>query len=658
MKFNEFPFVRYTVFFVSGVLLYPHLGPLEPSPFFIYLLLSWAVFTVLSAAYRPAFRKPYYFVMPVLAYASLFLAGIWVAAINDVNNDPQHLFHQEDISGYLAEVKELDQQKARSIGNLLEVSAIETTTGWKGANGKIQVYHRSDKALEPGTVLLVSGAPQRISPPKNPETFDYAAFMAGKQIYFSHFIDTAFIVLGKEELSVWYGGILKLRQYLELKIAEYVQDEAAVQIAKALLLGQKADLDEEIGEAYATAGAMHILAVSGLHVGIIYGFFFLFFKPHQMRGYKRAVFLAMVVVLIWFYAAITGLSPSVLRAATMFTFISMAQIKSRNPSIFNPLALSALVLLVYDPFLVYAVGFQLSYTALLGILLFQPMIAKLWYPEEKWLNYLWDIITVGIAAQLATFPLAIHYFNVFPTYFMLSNLLAIPGAFVIMSLGIPFLLFSAFPLLATGMGYLLDVALQLLNAGIFSLQHLPFAKIDQIYFQLPEMILIWAFLFFVYLLVETRKKPVLILVFVTLFLLSGFRVYKTFLKINQNYLVIYRLEGGMALDYTYRGNLYSMAWQVKPDEFNYEILPHRIKVTGTSGKFLVVRDKGSLLYLELPCGRRLTLDKDSRLPTDGRELEMHLWEAGNWQVFDPTDMPTALPQAAIKISFNNRRPFL
>ncbi|MBD3627406.1 ComEC/Rec2 family competence protein [Cyclobacterium sp.] len=658
MKFNEFPFVRYTVFFVSGVLLYPYWGPLEPFLFFIYLLLLWVVFTVLSAAYSPAFRKPYYFVMPVLAYASLFLAGIWVAAINDVNNDPQHLIHQEDISGYLAEVKELDQQKARSIGNLVEVSAIETTTGWKPANGKIQVYHRSGKALEPGTVLLVSGAPQRISPPKNPETFDYAAFMAGKQIYFSHLIDTDFTVLGKEELAFWSGGILKLRQYLELKIAEYVQDEAAVQIAKALLLGQKADLDEEIGEAYATAGAMHILAVSGLHVGIIYGFFFLFFKPHQMRGYKRAVFLTMVVVLIWIYAAITGLSPSVLRAATMFTFISMAQIKSRNPSIFNPLALSALVLLVYDPFLVYAVGFQLSYTALLGILLFQPLIAKLWYPETKWLSYLWDIITVGIAAQLATFPLAIHYFNVFPTYFMLSNLLAIPGAFVIMSLGIPFLLFSSFPLLASGMGYLLDVALQLLNAGIFSLQHLPFAKIDQIYFQLPEMILIWAFLFFVYLLVETRKKPVLILVFVTLFLLSGFRVFKTFLKINQNYLVIYRLEGGMALDYTYRGNLYSMAWQVKPDEFNYEILPHRIKVTGTSGKFLVLRDNGSLLHLELPCGRGLTLDKDSRLPTDGRKLDMHLWEAGNWQVFDPANMPTSLPQTAIKISFNNSRASL
>lgn len=658
MKFNEFPFVRYTVFFVSGVLLYPYWGPLEPPGVFIYLFLLWVVFTVLSAAYRPAFRRIYYFVMPVLAYASLFIAGIWVAAINDVNNDPQHLFHQENISGYLAEVRQLDQQKARSIGNLVEVCAIETATGWKPANGKIQIYHRSGNALEPGTVLLVSGAPQRISPPKNPETFDYAAFMAGKQIYFSHFIDTDFTVLGKEELSVWSGGIVKLRQYLELKIAEYVQDEAAVQIAKALLLGQKADLDEEIGEAYATAGAMHILAVSGLHVGIIYGFFFLFFKPHQMRGYKRAVILAMVVVLIWFYAAITGLSPSVLRAATMFTFISMAQIKSRNPSIFNPLALSALVLLVYDPFLVYAVGFQLSYTALLGILLFQPMIAKLWYPDAKWLSYLWDIITVGIAAQLATFPLAIHYFNVFPTYFMLSNLLAIPGAFVIMSLGIPFLLFSTFPLLASVMGYLLDVALQLLNAGIFSLQHLPFAKIDQIYIQLPEMILIWVFLFFVYLLAETRKKPVLILVFVTLFLLSGFRVYKTFLKINQNYLVIYRLEGGMALDYTYRGDLYSMAWQVKPDEFTYEILPHRIKVTGTSGKFLVVRDNGSLLQLELPCGRRLTLDKDSRLPADGRELELHLWEAGNWQVFDSTTMPTALPQAAIKISFNNRQASL
>lgn len=654
MKFNEFPFVRYTVFFLLGVLVYPYWGPFQPDSFFIYLFIFWAVFTGLSLVYRPALRKAYYFAMPVLAYGCLFLAGISVAAMHDANNDPRHLIHQENISGYLAKVLEPDQKKANSFGNLVEVEAVKTPAGWEAVKGTVQIYHRSTAALEPGAVLMIAGAPQRIAPPLNPATFDYATFMARKGIYHTHFIDADFNLITREELSFWRGGILALRQHLEQKVQEYVGDAAAVQIGKALLLGQKEDLDEDIGEAYATAGAMHILAVSGLHVGIIYGFFYLFFKPQRMKGHKRAVFLGMIVILIWVYAAITGLSPSVLRAATMFTFISMAQIKSRSPSIFNPLALSALVLLVYDPFLVYAVGFQLSYTALLGILLFQPLIARLWYPESKWLSYFWDILTVGLAAQLATFPLAIHYFHVFPTYFMLSNLMAIPGAFLVMSLGIPFLLLSSFPLLAAVMGYLLDLALQLLNFGIFSLQHLPFSKIDHLYFQVPEMILIWSLLFFIYLLVETRKKQALVLVFISLFLFSGYRIYTSFQRMNQQYLVIYQLQQGMAVDYFYQGQLYALAWHLNPRDFKYQILPHRIKITGTSRNFLLVRDKGRELHLDLPCGRHLVLDKETHLPIDRRGMELHRWEAGNWRRYEPAKFPEPLPKAALKISLNNR----
>ncbi|SHN01272.1 competence protein ComEC [Cyclobacterium lianum] len=658
MKFNEFPFVRYTACFIAGVLAYGYWGPLQPRFLMVFVLALWSIFTVSTTIYRPGFRKLYYFFSPALAYGCLFLTGLWVAALHDVHNDPKHIYHQKCISAYLAEVLETDQRKARSFGNLVAITAVETPQGWQVAKGKVQIYHRSEKPLIPGAILHISGAPQSIAPPKNPEAFDYATFMARKQIFFSHFIGNDFKNVGEGKQSIWRHGILNLRLHLEHRIVMYLRDEASIQIAKALLLGQKADLDDEIGDAYATAGAMHILAVSGLHVGIIYGFFFLFIRPQRMKGYKRAVFLGLVVALIWGYAAITGLSPSVLRAATMFTFISMAQIKSRSPSIFNPLALSALVLLVYDPFLVYAVGFQLSYAALLGILLFQPLLSRLWYPQRKWLRYIWDIITVGTAAQLATFPLAIHYFNVFPTYFLLSNILAIPGAFVVMSVGVPFLLFSSFHLLASFLGFLLDSTLQVLNAGIFSLQHLPYAKIEHLYFHLQEMILIWVSLFFLYLLIETRRKSALWIAFVALFLFTGLRIYKSLDKVNQNYLLVYRLDQGMVLDYTYRGQLYTAAWQVVPEDFNYQVLPHRTKVTGPPGKFLLVRDRGEHLVLDLPCGKTLSLDKDTRLPADLNGLQCYLWEGGKWHRFASLNFPQGPPQSAIKISFNNSQASL
>ncbi|WP_162342835.1 ComEC/Rec2 family competence protein [Cyclobacterium salsum] len=654
MKFSEFPFVRYTIFFVIGVLLYPYSNHMPPGRLLLILSILLVLYIGLVGTYTPKARKSLYFLVPTIAYFNLVVMGMFVASIRDVHHDPDHLVHFSGISEYLAEVKELDQQKPKSIANLVEVYAVRTPSGWQTAKGKVQIYHRSASQLMPGSLLLIAGRPERIPSSKNPEAFDYASFMAQKRIYFSDFIAVDFKLLHLGELPPWQSGILALRQYLEGKVLKYVEDDASAQIAKALLLGQKKALDEEIGEAYATAGAMHILAVSGLHVGIIYGFFFLFFKPQKAKKIQRVLYLSLVVLLIWLYAAITGFSPSVLRAATMFTFISIAQMKSRNPSIFNPLALSAMVLLVYDPFLVYAVGFQLSYTALLGILLFQPLIASLWNPDSRWLRYLWDISSVGLAAQLATFPLAIHYFHVFPTYFLLSNLLAIPGAFIIMSLGLPFLLLSYWSVPASFLGSLVNEAIGLLNEGIFGLQKLPFAKLEFLYFRLPEMILIWLLLFCTYqLLIQKRKRQVLWVVSV-LVLLGVYRIFESWEKARQHYLLVYQVEQGLAIDYVYGAQVFEAMVEVDPQDFRYQVLPHRIKQAGTNVRKLLIRDDERFIRLDLPGGRVLQLEKGTFRPRLDEALTMHFWSEGKWQEYRPAAKTPSPPKAALKITFNNQ----
>src|SRR5690606_12449153 len=183
---------------------------------------------------------------------------------------------------------------------------------------------------------------------------------------------------GKENHSPIYNWVLQLRLNIQEKMDRHIPSPHSNQIAKALLLGQKNYLDKEVSDAYVTAGTMHVLAVPGLHVGIVYGFFFLFIKPYQLANKKRLLYLSGIILIIWIYALITGMSPSVLRAATMFTLVGLAQMKARSPSIYNSLALSALILMVFDPYIFYSVGFQLSYLAVLGIVLLHPKISELW----------------------------------------------------------------------------------------------------------------------------------------------------------------------------------------------------------------------------------------------------------------------------------------
>jgi competence protein ComEC len=654
MKFNEFPFIRYTVFFICGVLLYPQtrefLGPyLRPG-----LSLFFGAYLVLTFAYKPE-RKLYFQIsLPVLAYLCLTFLGMFVASTKDVDLMQEHLIHFPEVKNYIAEVQEADQVKPNSFGNMLVVYAVETSDGWHPASGKIQIYHQSPEPLLPETTLLVSGQPQIITGPSNPSMFDYSAYMARKDVYFSQFIGTSFKVLSVPEKASWSSRVIAWRQYLGDKIVSYIKDPYAVQIATALLIGQKQDLDDNLREAYATAGAMHILAVSGLHVGIIYGFFFLMFKPGKKKGLKRALYLAVIVVIIWFYAILTGLSPSVLRSATMFTFICLAQMNSRNPSIFNPLALSALVLLVYDPFLIYAVGFQLSYVALLGILLFQPLIRKLWHPEKKWQRYLWDITSVSLAAQLTTFPLAIYYFHVFPTYFIFTNLLAIPSAFIIMSLGVPFLIFSSIPFVASVLGWLMEMAIRLLNYGIFGLQGLPFAKMDKLYMSLTETLLFWSILFFLFHWIEGRRKTQVLTVLCLVFVLGGFRLYLTIDRVSNDQVVIYDLKNGAVLDYLYNGQLYSIDWEADSTEIKYNVIPHRIKKMGMPVSKLAMLKEADNYIVALPDGNTLCLDKDTFQPKDLNHGQLYFWKNGKWRSHDEYDPKEPFSEGAIKITFNNK----
>ncbi|WP_209331554.1 ComEC/Rec2 family competence protein [Lunatimonas salinarum] len=619
MPFNQFPFLRYVFFFFVGVWLYP-------STFFLsgygwiggtfFLLVVYAGLLYSDLRFRTYF---YIDLLPITAYGILMLAGVAFAHQKDVRNDPSHLLFQGEINGYVATVMEIDEPKAKWVANRVEVVAVRCEGAFHAVSGVVLIYHVGEVALMPGDVVYIQGTPRRIAPPENPGEFDYQKFMERQQVYHRHFINKPVQILTERQPLGLFKRMVVLRDRLAQRMDLYLQRTEARQIAKALLLGQKDTMDSDMKEAYATAGAMHVLAVSGLHVGIVYGFFFLFWKPQRLTFLRRVFLLSVVICIIWVYAMITGMSPSVMRAATMLTFVAMAQIKSRSPSIFNPLALSALMLVLYDPFIFYAVGFQLSYAALLGILLFQPVIVGWWTPGSKIVDYFWQIVSVSIAAQLATFPLTLHYFHSFPTYFLLSNLIAIPGAFAIMALGIPFLLFSFIPFLGIWLGKLLEWAVYLFNALIYSVQYLPNAKLDHLYLDLVEMALVWVLLAMLFWWVSDRAKVAYRLTMATLFLLVCYQFWVFARGYYAEDWVVYRLSKGTLVDWYYRGMLYSFQKEVTEEEFRYKVLPNRIR-RGTfdplqlhgfevKGETFLVSPKGDLFFLDTDRGELLTVEK-------------------------------------------------
>ncbi|WP_299518146.1 ComEC/Rec2 family competence protein, partial [uncultured Flavobacterium sp.] len=215
-----------------------------------------------------------------------------------------------------------------------------------------------------------------------------------------------------------------------------------ISIIKALFLGQRQNIEQETLDNYSKSGAIHILAISGLHIGILLYFFKALLKPIERIRHGRVITPILLIVILWTFAMLSGLSSSVVRAVTMFTFVSIGMYMNRETNIYNTLGSSILILLLFKPNFIFDVGFQLSYCAVFSIVTIQPLLSKLWNPKNKIIGYFYDILTVSFAAQIGVLPLSIYYFHQFPGLFFITNLVIIPLLTVILMTGMVSILLS------------------------------------------------------------------------------------------------------------------------------------------------------------------------------------------------------------------------
>jgi competence protein ComEC len=434
-----------------------------------------------ALAYWQQGRQPYQQRWCFGLALSLFLlgAGLLLSDVHDERRHPRHFAslipegEEAVIQGRLESL----EPTARKLKARVAVQAVLDEAGQaQCATGRLLAYLPIDapsRALSAGDVVLLKAKPQLVPPALNPHAFDYARYL-----YFQNIHYQAFIRENDWELQAHQPNLLSrtagLRHYCLRVLREHLPTENEFAVAAALVLGYKATLTEEVRNAYAHTGAMHVLAVSGLHVGFVHLLvaFGLGLLPFSGRRWIM-VRTALVIACIWGFALLTGASPSVLRAATMFSFLAAGQALKRHTNIYNTLAASAFCLLCVDPYLLFSIGFQLSYLAVLGIVFFQPRIYRLWYVENKLGDYLWKLMAVSLAAQLITAPISIYYFHQFPAYFWLSGLVVVPAAAVILLSGLALFALQGIPVLGLLIGKLLYAIVWMVNALIFLIQQLP-----------------------------------------------------------------------------------------------------------------------------------------------------------------------------------------
>ncbi len=441
MNLLRFVSVKLTLLLVLGILLGRYFQPdiILPVTFTgLFLMLLGFLFyknnrTTSCITYRS--NAVLFGILVALVTISI---GMLAVSSTSPKNKPGHYSHK-DVTGshlwkikihevlkasafsdrYIAKVLTLENEKAS--GRLLLSFALDTAAGKLHVDDEIIVY----------TELSV------INPPLNPYQFDYQNYLEGLGITNQIRLQGNDFFTVKRPDATLYGMAAKFRNQIitNLKKADFGKEELG--IIQALLLGQRNDISADTYDNYKNAGAVHILAVSGLHIGIILLLLQLLLRPLERLPKGKTLKLILIVAMLWGFALLAGLSASVVRAVTMFSFVAYALYLNRPSSTFNILALSMFfILLIIHPMLIFQVGFQMSYAAVFAIVWMYPLLQRLWNPKNKIVRYFWQLLSVSIAAQLGVLPISLFYFHQFPGLFFISNLLIVPGLGMILGMGI------------------------------------------------------------------------------------------------------------------------------------------------------------------------------------------------------------------------------
>lgn len=571
---HQYSFVRILLFYLIGVFTCIWLKPSFSN--YLILLLIIVVISSSSAYIQKGISFKFRILYGIINSFVFIILGFSICGLNLQKSG--QLISIGEMNTYLLQITEPPSETAKSIKVIGKLSQKSVNKKARFTKEKSILYFQKDSLsinLKYGDLLIFDGNLQLINSPQNPHEFNYKRYLKYKNIYTQAYVQSdSWLLIDEHKSNPVKMFALHIRDYLLSILGNTKLTLKQQGVAKAILVGYDETLDPDTRNEYASAGAMHVLCVSGLHVGIIYLAFNLLLGFLNKTRYARLIKAVVLILIIWIYALITGLSPSVLRASIMLNFIILGSIINRRGNIYNTMAASAFLLLLLNPLMIMEVGFQLSYSAVIGIVSIYPLIKPHLYHKNKIIDKVFSILIISFAAQIGTFPLAVFYFHQFPIYFLLTNLLVVSLAGIIINIGFIYFLVSSVPIVSKCVEFIFKTVVWIMNTYVSFIEHLPGSTLNGLILTFSAVLMIYLLMISLIKAIIYQSKTWITVSLCCLLMLSIMYTRRQFQIQQQSKLTIYAINNQSAIEINKQKNNVLFADSsliLDEDKINYRI---------------------------------------------------------------------------------------
>ncbi|MFM2138953.1 MAG: hypothetical protein RJA57_1260 [Bacteroidota bacterium] len=547
------PFLRILPALLTGILLQWYVFPQRPIA--CHLGATGAVLLLLTVR-LPAYQRYRYPEWPYLPFFLLFAAaGAWSVQREDPRQWKDGLCqrYQENVTLQVQLTEDAVEKPGSYKAEARAVRGYRDNSSFR-LRGGLLLYTEKDSnllgVLRLGTELLIRKPLQQIQHTGNPGAFDQERYRLFRGTMHQVYLRAEdFIQLPDRSAASIPRIIAAVREWIIAVIRKHLPGTREQGLAEALLIGYRQDLDDTLVQTYARTGAIHIIAISGMHLALVYTLLAWSLNPLKRIRRLRAWIPPVVIAGLWGFSLLAGAQPSVLRSALMFTILAAGEMLDRRSSGINTLACSAFLLLLVQPFWLWDAGFQLSYTAVLGIQLFYKRIYDTLYIENKILDHCWKLMAVTLAAQVLTLPVSLFHFHQFPIYFFLSNLVAVPLSGLVLFGTIALCLLDGIPWVAGLTGKILQVSIRIMNDWVERVEQLPGAVWEGLQINLMQVILLFLCIGLLFAWGIRPKYRILVAALSILLLTGVIRACSFFYASRQGLLIVYRNTRSLGVEF-------------------------------------------------------------------------------------------------------------
>ena len=547
---KQIPALRILAGIIIGILFQEYLSfsAIEILYAFLILLLLFIGYNFFSIKNKFAYR----WFAGIVVLSLFFCAGAFLHLYNKDSFQDKWYGHFDNSNAYEIVIQQVPEEKPKTFKTIGKVTHILINNSWQPTQGNVLLYFRKDSVpdLKIGSVIFTNKPLQLIKNSGNPGEFNYKQYSNRNNHYHQLFLNKNEYILSDEKVHYPFKEWLAdMRSTVMQTIDKFIKGEDERAVAKALLIGYRKDIDRDLYQKFTNTGIVHIIAISGMHLAMIYAALLLILKPLKTRRNGKLMAGFITLFIIWIFTLLAGFVPSIARAAVMFSFIIIGEMLSRKTIIYNSLAVSALVLLLVNTYTLWDVGFLLSYSAVLSIVVFHKPIHQFLFIENKLLQMLWDTISVTISAQILTLPFILYYFHQFPALFIISNLIAIPLSGLILYLEAFLILLSPIPFLAKPVGNVTEELINWFNNIIVYIDHIPFFLIRNIHFTGIQAFLLFIFIVILYIILVKKKYKLLfngIVIFIAIISIGFIEKNK---HKNQQKIIVYNTSQNLVINF-------------------------------------------------------------------------------------------------------------